>query len=212
MYNRVRKLPNIHIGKTVAIVCEGYEEFDYITRLIELKVWNDVYKVVPYNAKSIDNISAVYQNVYQNGGSDVVLIFCDTEAAPYTKFELMRKKVNAFHDKNVADAITVFANPCTMQIVLSHFAKVKLHSNQKTDNAPIIRQHTGVGRYHAEEKQRAAIMRKITADNYEDMKNNVKNLDGLYRSIPSTNAFEFFSRLETVDTSWIDDIDRAVGG
>ena len=29
--------------KKICLICEGYEEFDYISKLLELKVWSDVY-------------------------------------------------------------------------------------------------------------------------------------------------------------------------
>ena len=29
--------------KKVCLICEGYEEFDYISKLLELNVWSNVY-------------------------------------------------------------------------------------------------------------------------------------------------------------------------
>ena len=29
--------------KKACLICEGYEEFDYISKLFELNVWSDVY-------------------------------------------------------------------------------------------------------------------------------------------------------------------------
>lgn len=54
------------MSKRICIVCEGYEEFDYINRLKQCAVWSGEYAVKSQNAKSLDNVFAVYQNEYQS--------------------------------------------------------------------------------------------------------------------------------------------------
>ena len=58
----------------------------------------------------------------------LVLVFCDTDKSPYSKYKEIKKQINEIHGNDVADDIVIFGNPCTMQIILSHFAKIKLKS------------------------------------------------------------------------------------
>ncbi len=95
-------------------------------------IFDDVYSITVKNAKSLDNISAMYQNEYSNDNYDLVLIFCDTEVAPYKQFEQLKKKLDAFHGFQYAHRqILYFANPCTLLIVLAHFDKANLNTNDK---------------------------------------------------------------------------------
>ena len=80
--------------KKVCLICEGYEEFDYISKLLELNVWSDVYDFSLVNAESNGNISARYQDRYQSDNYDIVLVLCDTDRKPYHDFERIRKKIN----------------------------------------------------------------------------------------------------------------------
>lgn len=54
------RLPDFLNKYKVCIICEGDEEFDYLTRLNELKVWNDQYAVDLDNADGNGNIPARY--------------------------------------------------------------------------------------------------------------------------------------------------------
>lgn len=192
------------MSKRICIVCEGYEEYDYINRLKQCDVWSDGYSVKPQNAKSLDNVFAVYQNEYQSDNYDLVVVYCDTEKNPYEKFNTMCEKINKFHDKQVTQDIVYFVNPCTLQVILSHFSKVKLKSNQKTDNANLVERLTGVQEYIAKRKQREAIMVKVNKKNYSVMKINISDLPTDYVKCPSTNFIELLSYLESKDTSWVD--------
>ena len=192
------------MSKRICIVCEGYEEYDYISRLKECNIWSDEYTVLPHNAKSIDNVFAVYQNKYQSDDYDLVLAFCDTEMAPYQKYTTMCSKIDRFHDKKIAEDIVFFVNPCTLQVVLSHFEKVRLKSNQKSDNANLVKKLTGVNGYIAKSKQREAILAKINIENYAVMKSNISSLSHDYRNVPSTNFDNLLSSLESNNTKWVD--------
>ena len=77
--------------KKICLICEGFEEFDYISKLLELKLWSDVYDFELVNAESCGNISARYQDRYQSDNYDIVLVFCDTEALFYRN--IIRKKL-----------------------------------------------------------------------------------------------------------------------
>lgn len=116
----------------VCIICEGDEEYDYLDRLNKIEVWNKAYKVTLDNAGGNGNIPARYQDRYQNGSYDIVLIFCDTEKKPYEQYEDIKQKINEFHGvDHAAEEVIIFGNPCTMQIIIEHWADVKLRTPAK---------------------------------------------------------------------------------
>ena len=73
------KLPEIFDKHKICIICEGNEEYEYLKRLKDLKVWNEQYDILLVNAGGNGNIPARYQDRYQNGTDELVLVFCDTE-------------------------------------------------------------------------------------------------------------------------------------
>ena len=206
----MRKLPSIKTGCKILIICEGFEEYDYIAKLKECDVWSSAYNIKSRNAKSLDNIIAIYQNEYQNANYDFIAIFCDTEIMPYEQFCKLRESLNSFHGNNAADKLIIFANPCTMQIVLSHFDKIKLSSNSKTKNSALVQKLTGVKDYIAEENQRKAIMKHIDAKNYLEMKSNLKGLSVDFDQVPSTNVVYWFELFESETTKWVKEINKKI--
>ena len=106
----------------------------------------------------------------------------------------LKKKVNEFHDNNVANKVIIFGNPCTMQIILSHFAEIKLTSQSKAINSKYIKQFVGIDNYKATEEQRKALFAKIKRDNYEMMKQNVAKLSTNDEDISSTNILKFIEK------------------
>ena len=73
------KLPKFFDNHKICIICEGNEEYEYLNRLKNLKVWNEQYDISLVNAGGNGNIPARYQDRYQNGADELVLVFCDTE-------------------------------------------------------------------------------------------------------------------------------------
>ena len=137
--------PSLYNKRKVCIICEGTEEYKYIDRLKELKVWNEQYEVSLVNAEGNGNIPARYQDRYQNGAYEAVLIFCDTDKKPYEQYDDIKRKINEFHGiDGIANEIIIFGNPCTMQIILKHWTDEMLTSQAKQVNAPIIEEHTKV--------------------------------------------------------------------
>ena len=61
---------NKYAQKKICVVCEGYEEYDYFSKLIGCNVFHQNYNFKLKNARSIDNIFAVYQNEFQNDNLD----------------------------------------------------------------------------------------------------------------------------------------------
>ncbi len=196
----------------ICIICEGEEDYDYIKKLLECRVWSPYYIIKPFNAKGINKIAPIYQNKFQNDSYDLVIIFCDTEEDPYFDFNSLIKKIDKFHGKKIAKDIIYFANPCTMQIILSHFSKVKLTTKSKTRNTPLIKQLTGVDEYRATEPQRNAIMKQIDAKNYNIMKSNIEILSIDYKTISSTNFLQLINKLESDNTNWVSSLSKKIIG
>ncbi len=121
MSNKFPKFSNKH---KICVICEGNEEYAYIKRLNDLKVWREEYEIVPVNAEGNGNIPARYQNRYQNGSDELVLVFCDTEKKPYEQYEDIKRKIDEFHGiDNAASKVIIFGNPCTMQIISKHWTE-----------------------------------------------------------------------------------------
>ena len=192
----------------ICIICEGYEELDYFEALKNKGVFSNKYDFVTVNAKSINTIIARYQEKFQSDSYMLVLIFCDTDKGPSEKYKEIKRKINEFHDANVADDIVIFGNPCTMQIILSHFAEIKLTSQSKTVNAKYIQNLTGISNYKATDEQRRELFSKINRKNYEIMKNNVSKLSIDDKDTSSTNILNFLKKFESDDDSWINEINN----
>lgn len=198
--------PKIFFGKKICIICEGYEEYEYFERLISLNVFNDIYKIELENAKGNGNLVERYQYFYSNDSFDLVLIFCDTDNKPSETYYDIKKKIDNFHDEDVSDKVIIFGNPCTMQIMLSHFGEVSLTSHKKWENSPTIELMTGISNYSARRNQRNELNLLINKTNYKLMKKNVSKLSKKDYIIPSTNILMYLESLESKDTDWIDEI------
>lgn len=110
-------------------------------------MFNQIYEIFLVNAKSNGNIPARYQDKYMSNSFDIVLIFCDTDRNPYHDYSLIKEKINDFHGNNISDEVILFANPCTMQIILSHFKYVSLTTQNKRKNSPLIKELTNIDNY-----------------------------------------------------------------
>lgn len=195
-------------GRKICIICEGYEEFDYIETLKSKGIFSNVYNFVTVNAKSINTIIARYQDRFQSSAYSLVLIFCDTDKGPSDKYKEIKQEINRFHRKDVADEIIIFGNPCTMQIILSHFAKIKITSQSKSVNSKFIKEYIGIDNYKATEQQRKELFGKIKRSNYEKMKENVAKLSTNDEDVSSTNILKFVERFESEDDTWIDELNN----
>lgn len=188
----------------ICIICEGNEEYDYFSKLKSLGVWNERYDFILENAEGNGNIPARYQDKYQNGSFDLVLIFCDTEKKPYEQYDDIKNKINTFHGlDNVADEVIIFGNPCTMQIVLLHVMSVTLKSPAKKTNSPYIKTCFGVDNYKGREDQRNAVFSQITKENYCQMCNRIKELPTDDTVIGSTNFLTYINNFSSDSDEWI---------
>lgn len=194
--------------KKICLICEGYEEYEYVQKLLSLKVWADCYEFDLVNAESNGNISARYQDRYQSDNYDVVFVFCDTDRRPEGDFERIRNKINnIFGNQIAADKVIIFTNPCTMQVIFMHFGKTVLRTQNKHKNSPEIQRLTGLDKskdYKGSRDQRKYVFSQITLQNYLDMKNRISQLSNDYKINPSTNFLYYLSCFENPDTSWIE--------
>ena len=64
-------LPEIFTGRKICIICEGSEEYEYLSRLIALDVWNKKYRFLFSSASKgehvrlkTDRLSALVRRTY----------------------------------------------------------------------------------------------------------------------------------------------------
>ena len=201
------KLPKLFDKHKICVICEGNEEYEYLERLKALKVWDAQYEIIPDNAGGNGNIPARYQDSYQNGSYELVLVFCDTEKKPYEQYEDIKRKINEFHGiDTAADEVIMFGNPCTMQIITKHWTETLIKSPAKPVNAPLIEEFTGVKNYKGRADQIAAVMEHVTAENYADMRERVSGLETRDTAVGSSNFGRFMNLFGSDDVSWIDEI------
>ncbi len=207
------KIPPIDKKHKICVICEGYEDYYYFDRLLQLNVWNNNYKFFLINAKSASNIPARFQDAYQNNIYELILIFCDTDKAPYREYSKVKSKINTFLNKQKAsEKLIIFANPCTMQIILLHFGNVSLKKQGKKTNSTEIEKWTGVQNYNAHEKQIKEICGKISQKSYQSMRKRVANINFPDTTSCSSNFILFLERFEAHDTKWITDIQKYISG
>lgn len=205
------RLPILSDKHKICVICEGYEEYYYFNQLLNINVWNDKYEFFPINAKSASNIFPRYQDIYNNARYELVLIFCDTDKKPHREYIKIKEKINAFHDfKSASSKVIIYANPCTMQIILSHFGDVFLTTQAKKTNSPIIYDLTGVNNYDAKESQIKQICSQIYRRTYEKMKNRIRLIDKEDTECCSTNFIRFIEKFENEDIKWIKEINKSL--
>lgn len=205
------KLPRFRDNHKICIICEGNEEYEYLDRLIALKVWSGQYDISLVNAGGNGNIPARYQDRYQNGSYEIVLVFCDTEKKPHEQYVDIKRKINEFHGiAHAADEVIIFGNPCTMQIISKHWADENLKSPAKAVNAPFIQKYTGVKNYKGRMDQIKKVMEYITAENYADMCRRMKALKTDDSVSGSSNFGRFIKLFESDDSGWIDEINTKI--
>ena len=116
-----------------------------------------------------------------------------------------------FHGvNNAADAVIIFGNPCTMQIILKHWTDENLKSPVKPVNAPLIKKYTGVENYKGRADQIEEVMEYVTVENYKDMSRRVKDLDSDDSITGSSNFGKFIKLFESDDSGWIEIINTCL--
>lgn len=203
--------PPVRSGHRVCVICEGYEDYYYFKRLMDLKVWDSAYSFTPINVKSASNIPARFQNEFQNDRYEIILVFCDTDKAPYREYAQVKAKINKFLGRRkAAEKVIIFANPCTMQIMLLHFGDISLKNQGKKTNRDVIEQMTGIQNYDAHESQIRELCGKITRTNYPEMKRRTGEINLADTDPGSTNIVTFLNCFEGSDDRWITEIRKAI--
>lgn len=175
----------------------------------ELDVWHKQYEVTLDNADGNGNIPARYQDRYQNGSYEIVLIFCDTEKKPYEQYEDIKRKINDFHGvEGAAEKVLIYGNPCTMQIILKHWTDVRLKTPAKKVNASIIEEFTGVVNYKGRADQREEMLKHITAENYQEMCLRIRKMENDDTVIGSSNFDTLINYLSSGSDSWMKEINE----
>lgn len=207
------KLPSIKAQTKICIICEGDEEYGYLERLMSLGMWNAKYNIVLENADGNGNVPARYQDKYQNGSFDLILMFCDIDRKPYEQYVDIKQKIDDFHGiEGAADMVLMYGNPCTMQIIIQHWKEICLKSPAKKINAPIIEECTGVPNYKAREDQRESIFMQVTKENYTVMLERIKKLPNDDRAVGSSNFGKFMDYFASKNTAWVDRINVVLEG
>ena len=197
--------------KNVLIIAEGQEEKPYIDKILSFpNIDKNAYFFAPaVNAKGNGNISARYQFEIQRGFYDIVLVFCDADKGSEQFLSIVHEIGEKFFcNKEDGIKVFLFANPVTLQIVLSHFGDVSLTKVDKKKNASQVQALTNVANYDAKEEQIKAILDQIHFRSLENFKKRLAKLSTDFRDVPSTNFLVFLERFESEDTSWIDEINR----
>lgn len=206
----MNNIPSTPKGHKICIVCEGFEEHKYLSKLVSLNVWNVMYDFTLINAKSASNVFPVYDNEYRKDSYELVLAFCDTDKAPYREYSQIKSKFIEQYDSEDAVKTIIYANPCTMQIILSHFGDVSLKNQGKKTNADIIENYTGVKNYDAHEEQIDEICRQIFRRTYAPMKSRISNINLGDATSASTNFIVFLDYFESDSISWIQELSQTL--
>ena len=202
-------MSEFHRRRNILIISEGFEEKPYMDKILSFPNINkDAYFFLPVvNAKGNGNIIARYQYEIQRGFYDIVLIFCDADKGS-AEFHFIIEELGKRFFKNSSDAkeVFIFANPVTLQLVLSHFGEVKLTKVSKASNEKIVEKLTGVSNYKASAEQIDCIINKIHYNSLDKFKERISKLPEDFECVPSSNFAVFLRRFESDETTWIDDI------
>ncbi len=200
--------------RKVCLICEGFEEYEYILKLLSLHIWSSGYDFYPINAMCCGNIAPIYHMEYAKDKYDIILAICDTDKTPSDGFFLIKEKIDdIFGIKDASEQVIIFTNPCTMQVILMHFGVVHLTTQSKKVNTAEIKRLTGLAttaNYKARADQRNFIFSQITNNNYLIMKNNISSLSHNFLDNPSTNFLKFLDLFEGSNTSWIESINQII--
>ena len=138
-----------------------------------------------------------------------ICVICEgAEDHAYREYGQIKAKIDAFHGGSTpaSQHMIIYTNPCTMQIVLSHFGDVSLKNQGKKTNADIIEKFTGVKNYDAHAKQIKEICSKIFRRTYPDMRGRVQLLNHPDTVSGSTNFIVFLEHFEKEEDEWIEEI------
>lgn len=141
-------LNNQKSSRSVCLILEGFEEYYYFRRLIELPIFSSNYKIRPINAKSAGNIPAKYQEALASDSHSIVLVVCDQDRRP-DAYNSVVQGIDDILGYGNAHKIITFTRPCTLQVMLFHFGDVELTTQAKTAARDDVCRLTGIENYDA---------------------------------------------------------------
>ena len=177
--------PKLKKIKDILIICEGEEEFDYLSRLKSLNVFSKNFKLE--NAKSISNLSSKYNYHKEINDYKRIYVICDADDEPH---KALKKALREIDRKNV-----FWINPCSLQLQILHFSSELIKNAEKSKNEKIINKVFDIKDYRATKEQRDKINNRINAENFNIMMQRLKKLSKNINDIPSTNILELFEKL-----------------
>lgn len=195
--------------RRVCIIAEGYEEKYYLERLLDFDFFNNrlVNVASIQNAKGILNVFALFQNVFNSGAYDLIVVFCDGDNNSKQFNDMLNKIDNEiFGGDNVSQSIVFFVNPVTLQVVLSHFGDVTLTHKAKANNNEEVEKLTGIVGYKAKEQQIKDMVNMIKYGSYEEMKRRIRNVSSNVKDVPSTNFLDLLGLLEGSSINRLDEL------
>jgi hypothetical protein len=202
-------LKNQKSKRSVCLILEGFEEYYYFKRLIELPVFSSNYKIKIINAKSAGNIPAKYQEALASDSYYIVLVVCDLDRRPDSYDGVVRGIEDIIGD-GYAYKIITFTRPCTLQVILYHFGDAELTTQAKTAARDDVFRLTGIEYYDAHQDQLEEICRKIFLRSWDDMIERLRQLSTEPDDMPSSNMIILFEHLCSDDISWIDEVNSSV--
>ena len=113
-----------------------------------------------------------------------------------------------FAKKENGIEVFIFANPVTLQLVLSHFGDALLTKSSKKINKEIVEKLTGIKNYDAKKEQIKEMIDKIHFSSMDVFKERISKISLDYNVVPSTNFLIFLKRFESEDAGWIDAINN----
>ena len=197
--------------KNILIIAEGFEEKPYIDKILSFPNINkEVYCFAKsINVKGNGNIPARYQFEIQRGFYDIILIFCDADKGSDQFIALVNDIGNKFFiEPKYGIEVFIFANPVTLQIILSHFGDVKLVKVAKKANAEVVKKLTGIPNYDAKQKQIEELVQSIHFSSIKNFKERLDKISQDFCDLPSTNFLTFLKRFESEDSSWVESINK----
>ena len=133
------------------------------------------------------------------------------DGKPYEQYVDIKRKIDEFHGvENAADKIMIYGNPCTMQIIIEHWGDVRLCSNNKKKNAPVIYDLTGIEGYKGRKEQRRKLFSQITTENYQEMRERIKQIPWDDTVEGSTNFGRFLEWFSSDECEWIQMINSSL--
>lgn len=182
-----KKFPSFWDKHRICIICKNDEEYQYLNYLSRLNIWNECYKIILINAYDDRNISALYQDYYQNGLNELILIFCSNKKTTYEQYKSLKQKINEFHGlDNIADEIVIYGNYCTMQFILKNYKGKKGYIQEEISC--------------------------INFDNYQNRYSKVSKLEMNDCNEENKNFKIFFEHLRSDNIKWIKIINNQIEG